>query len=129
MGELLREAVPALAVDLVVPVPLSRPRLRARGFNQALLLAEQVAETVHGALTPDVLTRTDRPAQSGLSAADRASNLNGVFACPKPHDVRGCRILLVDDVITTGATVSACADTLARAGARRVSAIAFARDL
>jgi ComF family protein len=129
MGELLRAAVSNLEVDLVVPVPLSAKRLRLRGFNQATLLAEQVAESVHGALSPDVLSRTDRPAQSTLSATERLSNLTGVFVCSRPDQVQGQRVLLVDDVITTGATVSACADTLAEAGAKRVFALAFARDL
>ena len=129
MGQLLREALPAMEADLVVPVPLSPGRLRARGFNQAALLAEQITTSVHGVLAPNVLTRTDRPAQSTLSATVRMSNLKGAFVCPRPEAVRGRRILLVDDVVTTGATVSACADTLAAAGAGRVFALAFARDL
>ena len=129
MGELIRSAVPSLEVDLVVPVPLSPSRLRDRGFNQATLLAEQVADSVHGRLTPNVLTRRNRPAQSTLSATARLANMAGVFACAAPGEVRGKRVLLVDDVVTTGATVSACADTLAEAGAARVFALAFARDL
>jgi ComF family protein len=116
-------------VDLVGPVPLSPGRLRARGFNQAALLAEQITAAGHGALTPSVLTRSDRPPQSMLSASHRLANVTGAFACPQPAEVHGRRILLVDDVITTGATVSACADTLAAAGAGRVFALAFARDL
>jgi|SRR5579864_3173104 len=129
MGDLLREALPRIEVDLVVPVPLSPRRLRTRGFNQATLLAEQVTDSLHAILTPNVLTRRDRPPQSTLAAADRLANLTGVFACPRPGEVSGKRVLLVDDVVTTGATVSACADTLAEAGASRVWALAFARDL
>jgi ComF family protein len=131
LGELLREALDSrrVEVDLVVPVPLSPARLRARGFNQAELLAEQVARSVNGVLAPEMLRRTDRPSQRTLAATERLSNLVGSFTCSRSADVRGRRVLLVDDVVTTGATVSACADTLADAGAGRVCALAFARDL
>ncbi|MBV9595357.1 MAG: ComF family protein [Chloroflexi bacterium] len=131
MGELLREslAVRPLVADLVVPVPLSGARLRSRGFNQAALLAGCVAPAVRGVLAEDVLSRADRPAQRTLTAAQRRSNLEGAFACARGLELAGKRVLLVDDVVTTGATVSTCADTLARAGAGSVSVLAFARDL
>jgi ComF family protein len=129
MGELLGEQIQGLRAELVIPVPLSRSRLRQRGFNQAALLAASVAPVVHGWLTTDVLTRTDRHAQHTLGAAARLGNLRGAFTCTRPREVEGASVLLVDDVVTTGATVSACADTLADAGASRISALAFARDL
>jgi ComF family protein len=112
-----------------VPVPLAPSRLQQRGFNQASLLAREVEAAVRGVMLADALTREDRPAQSTLTATRRLQNASGAFACGRPADVKGQRILLVDDVVTTGATISACADTLAQAGARRVSALAFARDL
>jgi ComF family protein len=133
MGELLRQTLRAhpVAADLLVPVPLSPGRLRQRGFNQAALLADQIAGHVPGIATvrSDVLVRQDRPAQRTLNAHQRLSNLAGAFGCPRPADVRGRRILLVDDVVTTGATASACADTLADAGAARICVLAFARHL
>jgi ComF family protein len=131
MGALLRDALALRRVeaDLIVPVPLAPARLRTRGFNQAQLLAEQIESSVGASLAAGVLTRRDRPPQQTLSAADRLTNLQGVFSCRDAEVVQGKRILLVDDVITTGATVSACADTLAHAGAARVCALAFARDL
>jgi ComF family protein len=131
MGELLCETLVArpVNVDLVVPVPLSQSRLRARGYNQAALLAEQVVPSVGGMLASSVLTRSDRPPQQTLRANERMSNLAGIITCNAPDAVKRKRILLVDDVVTTGATVSACADTLAAAGAARISALAFARDL
>jgi len=131
MGELLREAlaVRPLQADLVVPVPLAAGRLRGRGFNQALLLASEVAAAVRGVVRKDVLERDERTAQQTLSAADRLRNLRDAVTCPLPAEVKAKRVLLVDDVVTTGATLSACAEVLADAGARRITAIAFARDL
>jgi ComF family protein len=131
MGSFLRDALRnrPVQVDLVVPVPLSPRRHRERGFNQAALLAEQVVDAVGGVLAADALRRRDRPAQSALSGAARRSNLAGAFQCASASDIHGRRVLLVDDVVTTGATLSACADTLALAGAGRICAIAFARDL
>jgi ComF family protein len=131
MGELLCEhiALHPLQADVVVPVPLAAARLRQRGYNQALLLAQEVAVAVRGTLMPEALERRERPAQQKLSAAERLINLDGAFACQSAATVRDRRVLLVDDVVTTGATISACADTLAEAGARRVTALAFARDL
>jgi ComF family protein len=131
MGELLCERLQThpIHADLVVPVPLSARRLRRRGFNQAALLAEQVASPMRAAVYADCLIREDRTPQVGLGAAQRLTNLAGAFHCADPADVQGKQVVLVDDVVTTGATVSACADTLAEAGASRVRVLAFARDL
>jgi ComF family protein len=131
LGELLREHLelrPAHA-DIVVPVPLAPRRQRERGFNQALLLAEEVASAAQGKLVRDALERQDRRAQQTLGAADRLTNLAGAFSCRAPAAIAGQRVLIVDDVVTTGATISACADVLADAGARRITVLAFARDL
>lgn len=131
MGDLLRDALAArpLHADLIIPVPLTQRRLRERGFNQAELLARQVADAVGGQLLADALAREHRPTQSTLNATARSENLRGAFRSRQGDAIRGRRVLLVDDVVTTGATVSACADTLARAGAGRISVLAFARDL
>jgi ComF family protein len=131
MGELLRDELVRHPVqaDLVIPVPLAAGRLRRRGFNQAALLAEEVSLAVGGTVVEDALERKERRAQQSLRAVERLVNLEGAFACPRPTDVQGKRVMLVDDVVTTGATVSACADTLAEAGARRICVLAFARDL
>jgi ComF family protein len=130
MGEFLREEIvrEPIQADVVVPVPLAPLRLRGRGFNQARLLADQVSHTV-GAEVVDALVRAERRPQRTLAAVERLSNLTGAITCASPDAVVGRRVLLVDDVVTTGATISACADTLAAAGARRVSALAFARNL
>jgi ComF family protein len=131
MGELLCQELERrpLRAEIVVPVPLARSRERQRGFNQATLLAEHVVASLRGTLMPDLMAREERSAQSTLTAAQRLRNLEGAFSCAQPGVVRDKRIVLIDDVVTTGATVSACADTLAAAGARRISVVAFARDL
>jgi len=129
MGNLLGAWLTGAEVDVIVPVPLSPRRLRERGFSQALLLGEHVSSALHVPIATDVLTRIDRPSQHTLTASKRLGNLAGAFTCQEPDQVRNARVLLVDDVVTTGATASACADTLAAAGARHVSVLAFARDL
>jgi competence protein ComFC len=131
MGELLREQLSRrpLRAEVIVPVPLAPGRLHQRGYNQALLLANQVAEAAGGDVLADALKRQDRAPQQGLSATDRLVNLDGAIVCHRRREVYNRRVLLVDDVVTTGATLSACAEELAGAGARRITALAFARDL
>jgi ComF family protein len=131
MGELLRTELASrpIRADVVVPVPLSAIRRRMRGYNQAALLAEPVAAFLGAALVAGVLHRADRRPQQTLTGVERLRNLDGTITCALPAMVRGRHVVLVDDVVTTGATLSACADALGRAGAGRVSAVAFARDL
>jgi ComF family protein len=120
LGRLLE--LPAGAADLIVPVPLHPRRLRARGFNVA-------AELVRGAGHPPclhVLARTrDTPAQAGLPLRKRLANVRRAFTASAK--VRDQRILLVDDVWTTGATLTACAIALRRAGAREIHVRTLAR--
>jgi ComF family protein len=115
--------------DLVVPVPLHRRRLRRRGYNQAALIAQHLGNHVKARVTIGALIRTRQTLpQVGLSAAAREENVRGAFACSKRHRFAGTRILLVDDVMTTGATLRACAKALRRAGAQSVDAWVVARD-
>jgi competence protein ComFC len=110
--------------DAVVPVPLHRSRLRHRGFNQAELLARGLARKINAPVsgTLQVVRRTRD--QVELSAAERRANVSGAFGAK--DRVRG-RVLLIDDVFTTGATMSACAEVLLRAGASEVHALSLCR--
>jgi ComF family protein len=131
LGRWLVEAGRDLAADaeVVVPVPLARRRLLMRRFNQAAILAREVARLTGLAFEPLLLERTRATAsQVGLSRAARAKNVAGAFSVPPRGAlrIRGRKILLIDDVITTGSTVGACARALKRAGAVRVDVLALA---
>ncbi len=121
----LEEAAGRERPDALVPVPLHPARLRERGYNQALELARPLARAFAIPLAPEALERVrDTAPQSGLGALARRRNPRGAFeagAAPPAH------VVLVDDVMTTGATLSECAKVLRRAGARRVDAWVVAR--
>jgi len=122
--ELLTEA------DLLVPVPLHRRRLLWRRFNQANALAEVISKTSKVPCDPFVLTRKKATAsQVGLTRTQRADNMHGAFAVPEAEKIKieGRALLLIDDVLTSGATLNAAARVLLRAGAARVDALVFAR--
>jgi len=116
--------------DLIVPVPLHRTRLWSRRFNQAAVLAKVVSNVSGVALSPLALARVKRTRQQvGLTRPQRADNLQGAFKVPagaKPQ-IEGRRIVLIDDVLTTGSTANAAARALLRAGARDVDILTFAR--
>jgi ComF family protein len=115
--------------DLIVPVPLNRWRLLRRRFNQAALLAAELEKLTGIPSDPLALARPKRtPSQVGLTDRQRRHNMAGAFAVApdRAQAVDGRHVLLVDDVITTGATLAACARALKRAGAVRVDALALA---
>jgi ComF family protein len=125
LTEALREP-PEQAV--VVPVPLHPSRRRSRGYNQSELLAVAVALATGSPVEHALIkSRATRP-QMGLSADERAVNVRDAFEIAGGAQVEGRSFLLVDDVLTTGATISACAETLKRARARWVGAATVARD-
>ena len=132
MGRWMARAGRALLADAdgLVPVPLHWRRLWARRFNQSALLGRTIAEASGVAVVDGALKRTKATAQQvGLSQAERARNVQGAFsvAVDRKADVAGRRLILIDDVLTSGATSDACARALLRAGARSVDLLVFAR--
>jgi ComF family protein len=120
----------AAEADVIVPVPLHRLRLWRRRFNQANELARVVADTHAKPCEPFLLARVKRTrSQVGLTRAQRGDNLQGAFRVPTDARARlaGKRVLLVDDVVTTGATANAASRALLRGGARAVDVLSFAR--
>ena len=117
----------AFSCDSITWVPLSRRRLRTRGYDQAELLARELAKSM-GLPCERLLVKTvNNRAQSRTGSAEkRKANAAGVYACPWPEKVQGKRVLLVDDIITTGATVSECARVLKAAGCGEIYAAAAA---
>ena len=116
--------------DLIIPIPHHRERLRWRGFNQALPLARAIGRASQSPVDPFVLARhRSTPPQVGLGADDRRRNVRGAFAVRHRERIRGRTVLLVDDVMTTGATAHECARVLRAAGARAVDAVVLARAL
>jgi ComF family protein len=121
---------PEDGMSLVVPVPTTTKRLRRRGYNQAELLARSLAQRTGRELRPALVRRAEGRSQTALTPAERHENVRGVFAPRESQpDLAGARVLLVDDVLTTGATAGEAAVTLASMGASSVTLLAFARAL
>jgi ComF family protein len=125
--ERYRELQPA---DALVPVPLHPSSHRDRGYNQALILAHSFSSLVGIPVLTQALTRIRRTApQFKLQKTERLTNLKNAFLTPTPALIKGTRLLLIDDVCTTGTTLRECAHALRRAGAVQVKALVLARDL
>lgn len=131
LGRLMLDMLPpVLDADLVIPVPLHPTRLREREFNQSLLLADQVAKYIHLPLSFTNLVRTTQSEpQSTLSRKERMKNLRRAFAVRHPSLIAQKRILLIDDVFTTGTTVNECAKVLRKAGAEEIFVLTLARTI
>ncbi|MEH6694956.1 MAG: ComF family protein [Hyphomonas sp.] len=116
--------------DLIVPVPLHYARLARRGFNQSAWLGQAICRISGTPILGDAIKRTRRtPSQAGLSARQRRRNVAGAFTVRKAalSRISGRRVLLVDDVLTTEATLSACTRALKQAGATHVDVLVSAR--
>lgn len=116
-----------LPADVIVPVPLHARRLRERGYNQAALLARELGKGMGLPVLENALVRVrDTSSQVDLSAQKRKENMRGAFHCPDDRSA-GKRVLLVDDVYTTGATLEACSLALRQRGVHTVWALTLAR--
>lgn len=126
LGEVCQTLGPC---DALVPVPLHSSRVRQRGFNQSLLLARGVAD-LHHIPVEACLVRTRRTdSQAQLTAEERRRNVTGAMALAPEGTITDRRFVLIDDVITTGSTLAACAAVLEQAGARSVKAATICREL
>ncbi|MDR1756599.1 MAG: double zinc ribbon domain-containing protein [Culturomica sp.] len=104
-------------IDAVVPVPLHPRKERKRGYNQSKQIAAGLAEALGKPLWDDVAVKIrNNPSQTGKNATDRRKNVENAFRLCRPERIRGCRLLVVDDIITTGATLSSFLQTLSEAG-------------
>jgi ComF family protein len=115
-------------LDFLIPVPLAADRIRQREFNQALLLADQLGPLLHRPVFNRLLIRIrSNPPQTTLKRKARLQNLRKSFAVTSPSQIKGKCILLIDDVLTTGTTISECSKTLLRSGAQEVYVATLAR--
>jgi ComF family protein len=118
------------AIDAVIAIPTTLSHRINRGYNQSALLAESLAKRLDRRFLGRAVARTGHPKrQSSLSEEERAENVKGTFVVREPELVRGRTILLVDDIMTTGSTLSECAKTLKDAGAWRVWSVTLARSV
>jgi ComF family protein len=130
LAELVNSEGEAMAADVVVPVPLHRERERERGYNQAALLSKPLAKKLRLPHKAVLLVRTRaRPDKQVLSLEERWESVRGAFATRPGSQVDNLRVLLVDDVLTTGATLDACARALRDAGAKSVIGLTVARAI
>lgn len=130
MAEGLRRYWDPKSLDLLIPVPLHPKRLRERGFNQALLLVKELSRRT-GIPYQKGLLQKKRPTvpQIDLSGTEREKGVKGSFHIQRKEEVEGKKILLVDDVFTTGATVNECSKVLLSAGAKRVDVLTIAHAI
>lgn len=131
LARLMISALPGeIDVDMIIPVPLHLARLRAREFNQSLLLADQLSRHLARPVSATHLVRiTATDPQTTLTRQARLRNLRKAFAVRKPQDLTEKRILLVDDVFTTGTTLNECAKALRQAGTGPIFALTLARTV
>lgn len=125
--KLLEQASMIRDIDLIVPVPLHVNRKRQRGYNQSDYFAQGLSEVLNVPFDTNVMTRVvENVSQTKRSRYDRWENVQGIFALTAPEKVKGRHILLVDDVITTGATIESCAAALLSGEDVRVSVVTIA---
>jgi ComF family protein len=127
LGEMIAKDRYLSSYDQVIPVPLHRTRQRERGFNQSAILAEGISQEANLSLIKGILKRKrNTKDQTYLNAQQRSENVKGAFVVSQPEEVSDKKIILVDDVTTTGATLNECAEMLRKAGAKEIFAVTLA---
>ncbi|MCJ7508243.1 MAG: hypothetical protein MUO85_05870 [candidate division Zixibacteria bacterium] len=127
MGEKIKGDKRFLECDFLIPVPLHPSRKRKRGFNQSEILALEISQKLSLPTLKDVLKRKKRTKdQTTLNAKEREENVKGAFSIRDEDKILDKQIILVDDVMTTGATLKECARTLVEAGAREIVGLTVA---
>lgn len=127
VGEAMISTLPEITEDtIVVPIPTASSRKRQRGYDQAVLISRSIARQT-GMSVVRALVRTGQTRQVGSKKADRLNQLKNAYVVVRPGRISGAHILLIDDVLTTGATLESAAKSLRRAGATQVDALVFAR--
>jgi ComF family protein len=120
--------LPDFSDFILVPLPLHKKKLKQRGFNQAEEIGKELSKFLRIPIFNDVLVKIRQtPAQVDLKKEERQENIKGVFACQKPDLIKARKILLVDDIFTTGSTMEECALALKRAGAKEIWGVVVAR--
>jgi competence protein ComFC len=128
LGRLLARALPREQhFDVIVPMPLHWYKRWQRGFNQAELLAREIGRRTHTPVWNALRRVRNTTSQAGLTSAKRRANVSGAFQAKRRSTLHGSRVLLIDDVITTGATAASCARALKRGGASQVTLLTLAR--
>ncbi len=128
LAELLRDDDRMIKADMIVPVPLHRSRKRERGYNQSQIIAQSLGDALKIEVREDILTRWKwTKVQTKLDPIQRIENVDGAFRVVKAEDLKDKKVVLVDDVLTTGATANSCANTLTEGGAKSVFVAVAAR--
>ena len=128
LGKLLARALPReQSFDVIIPMPLHWRKRWRRGFNQSELLAREIGPRINTPVVNALRRVKNTPAQAGLTSAKRRLNVSGAFQARRRSAIEGRRVLLIDDVMTTGATAASCGRALQRAGARQVILLTLAR--
>ncbi len=113
--------------DLIIPVPVHPKKVRRRGYNQSTIFGKAVSAAIHVSIAEDVLIKeTETTSQTGKSRTERVENVSEVFVLNKPEAITGRNVLIVDDVVTTGATLEACCLKLKEGGAKSISILSIA---
>lgn len=115
--------------DIIIPVPISKKRNKERGYNQSLLIAKEISKiTAQKVITKCLYKRKNIIEQSKLNKEERIKNIKGVYELKNPQILNNKKILLIDDIYTTGSTVNECSKILQTAGTRKIGVLVIAKD-